>query len=461
MALSGYAQHYLGVSSDGWSGFNTLYLNPANIAGREERLIINLFSENMAVDNNIGVFSKFGNVGTALNGRGYDSISNLPGQAKLNMLAPSATLRGPGLMITLNERNTLALTTGVRAVNQYINFDQAFYNALTTSGYVPAQNNNFSTKNFSWSTHAWSEVGLTYAVVLAGPGRHQLNAGITLRYLSGIGYISMKGKNVNVDLAQGADSFYAWQSDVQYASNIMTSANAITNNMDASQLVSRFMTSTENVGFGGDLGFTYFFRPQNYSQGKLYTGNAFKFRLSASVTDFGAIQYRENTNHIVNVSGNAYLTGKDLILNTRNFRDFTDYSLRKGLRTDSSNAALSINLPAKLLISADYQIYDKFYLNATYLANLIGRQEYGNGYYDQVTIVPRYDSRFLGIGIPVTYSLLSKTVKAGIGLRLSGLFIGSDDLLTLVGGSSHGFGFYGGLYLPIYKKKPTGDNKLD
>jgi hypothetical protein len=58
--------------------------------------------------------------------------------------------------------------------------------------------------------------------------------------------------------------------------------------------------------------------------------------------------------------------------------------------------------------------------------------------------------------------MLSKEIKAGLGLRVSGLFVGSDDMLSLFSGNAHGFGFYGGLYLPIYKKKQdaTNDNSL-
>ncbi len=93
-------------------------------------------------------------------------------------------------------------------------------------------------------------------------------------------------------------------------------------------------------------------------------------------------------------------------------------------------------MPATLLLSVDYHAYKMLYVNAAFAGNLANRQNFGNSYYNQVTITPRYDTRLLSIGLPLTYSMLSNSFKVGVGVRASGFFIGSDDMLALRGRAS-------------------------
>jgi hypothetical protein len=41
----------------------------------------------------------------------------------------------------------------------------------------------------------------------------------------------------------------------------------------------------------------------------------------------------------------------------------------------------------------------------------------------------------------------------GFGMRVSGFFFGSDDMLAIASDNQHGFGFYFGGYVPIFRKK--------
>jgi hypothetical protein len=43
-------------------------------------------------------------------------------------------------------------------------------------------------------------------------------------------------------------------------------------------------------------------------------------------------------------------------------------------------------------------------------------------------------------------------MKAGLGLRVSGFFVGSDDLLALIAKNQYGFNLYAGGFAPINKK---------
>lgn len=444
------AQHYLGVATDGWGSMNTLYLNPANIAGREEKVSINLMSLNLSADNNQEKLNKTGNIFGPLGGSNYTGVFG-NSTAHLNSLIPSGEVRGPGVMVSLNPENALALTTGIRAINQLNNFDPSLYAAITHSGSLP--NTSFSTQahNFNWTAQMWSQVGLTYATVI-DRGTSQWNAGVTLRYLGGIGFLAVKGYNLNVDYKAGQDSFFASQSELQYASNVQGSSGAISNGINTSDLLNKFFGAKAGSGGGGDIGVTYFWRPVHNLNNDAQSGNGYKLRVSASVTDLGIIYYKAANNTMVDVRGSGYLTGGGLIANTRSTASFTNYARQQGFRTDSVTDNTQLLLPATAVFSADLQVYQRFYINATYMGNIMDRLQYGNSFYDQYSLIPRYDSREVSVGLPITYSKLSNEVKIGIGIRYTGFFIGSDDLLGLAG-SAHGFGFYLGGYIPLYKTK--------
>ena len=88
------------------------------------------------------------------------------------------------------------------------------------------------------------------------------------------------------------------------------------------------------------------------------------------------------------------------------------------------------------------------------MANVANRENFGNSYYNQLTITPRYDTRLFSVGLPLTYSMLSNSFKAGIGVRVSGFFFGSDDMMALFANHQYGFNFYVGGCVPFYKFKP-------
>ena len=461
LSFTGRAQRNYGVATSDWSSMNSLYLNPANIAGSHEKITISLFSLNLGVDNNLGTFTSIGNIGNALksndSGSSTSSLFQNSGRKTFSMLAPSLEIRGPGILVKINDRQSIALTTRIRAINQFSNFDQSLYNTITNTGYKPGNNYSISAQNFNWTAHLWSEIGITYGIVLIDQDNSQLKAGITLRYLGGIGYLSLKGNNLDLNYSSGKDSFYASNSDLEYSSNVVSTRSAIFNGVNASDLLGNFFGSKQGGGLGSDLGLVYSFNPggsDKYGDDNA-NGKTYKLKLSVAVTDVGSINYKQQYNSTLNVTGNGYITGSGLANNVKNATDFRNYLVGQGFTGDTSAQATKVYMPTALLISADYQIYQRFYVNATYFDNLANRQSYGNSYYNQVTVTPRYDTKLITVGIPITYSMLANDLKMGLGLRIGGFFMGSDDMLALVSKGQYGFNFYLGGYIPLYSKNKS------
>jgi len=451
LSVTTYAQQNLGVATSNWSTVNSMYLNPANIAGSNEKVTISIFSLNAGLDNNLGSISTVGGVSNNIKDGNTNIFNYSSSSSAFSMLAPVVDVRGPGAIVSINNKHSIAITTGIRGFNQLNNFDRSLYNTINDPSSVSTGNVDLTSKNFNYTAQLWTEVGISYGVVLLDQGESELRAGATLRYLGGIGYLGLKGNNLDAHYRAGVDSFYVSKSDMQFASNIVSTNDAINNGLSNNNLLSEFFGKKNGMGMGADLGVVYDYKPE--AEGYAHSGrNNYKVRISAAVTDLGSIKYKSDVNFNANVTGNGYLTGQGLADNVRNFDDFRAYAKRQGFTADTSRAATKLYMPTALHLSADYNISNNFFVNALYIGNLVNRQNFGNSYYNQVTITPRYDKRAYTVALPITYSMLTNGLKMGIGLRYSGFFVGSDDMLALFAKNQYGFNLYVGGCVPIYRK---------
>jgi Family of unknown function (DUF5723)/Thrombospondin type 3 repeat len=469
LAYSAVAQRELGIATGNYSGLSSLYLNPANIADSRDKFTIDLFSVNIGADNNLGSLKISGALNHFLNAKGEnsnssfssDDIFNYSSHKQFSMLAPYGEIRLPGFKMTINRKHSIALTARIRGVNQLNNFDQSLYRAINSSR---ISDFDLTSANFNWTAQIWSEIGLTYGVVLLDQKKHLLKAAITLRYLGGIGFLSADGSNLSAHYYSANDSLKAYNTHINFASNILNSDNLFQNKIKPSDLFSRFLGSGGGSGVGADIGVVYEYRPHvdkyRYEMdGK--TGlvdpskNAYTLRVSASVTDIGAINYTSNNVSAANVNANGYLSANDLRNNINSYNDFRNYALSHGFSVDTSvHGSTKVHLPTCLLMGADYHVYRGFFVNALYVGNVVDRNNAGNSFYNQFTVTPRFEVKAFTIGVPITYSALSQSMKAGIGIRAGGFFFGSDDMLAFLGNNQYGFNFYFGGSVSLYRHKP-------
>jgi hypothetical protein len=447
-SFSALAQNNLGVATGNYSGTQGLFLNPANIAGNSEKIVIDIATVVSGLDNNLGSLNTSGLVSKISNGDLSD-VFHYTNRGKFSMLAPYADVRGPGAMVNFHGKHSLALTTRLRGIQQFHNFDRSLYEAINTPGFWTGGNIDLTSKDFNYTAHIWSEVGLSYGVVLLDAEDSRVKAGITLRYLGGRGYGSLKGVNLDAHFRTGNDSFYAENSDIEYASNVFTPQNALTNGFLKNSILSEFFGPKAAAGWGGDIGLVYEYIGSNCPADRNY-----RLRLSASVIDIGSIKYKKENNFNAVITGNGYITGQDIIDNVTNYQDFRNYAVQQGFTADTTKKDVRLYMPSRLMLGADYNIQGHYYVNATFIGNLAYRGNFGNSYYNQFTVTPRYDTRLLSIGLPITYNTLApQTIRVGLGVRFSGFFIGSDDMLALVSNHQYGFNFYVGGFVPLQLHK--------
>lgn len=464
------AQKYLGVATSNWSGITGMYLNPAYLADNKAKICIDIFSVNVGIDNNLGKVNTNPGISRFLSGSNNDinDVFAFSGKDKFSLLAPYADVKGPGIMYSINHKHTVAFSTRFRGFNQFNNFDQTIYRSITDSSYTANGDIRLVAQNFNWTAHLWAEYSLSYGGVLYDRGHHTLKAGITLRMLNGIGFFGLKGNNLDANYLRGADSFYANNTDLQYSSNIFKASNALKTEVSPQSFFDQYFGNGGSKGLGGDAGLVYEYTkdPTAYeyemdgdTKQKDHTANRYTFRFAASITDFGSILYKKDKNSAINISGNGYITGRELTDNVQNVDDFRALASRKGFSIDTTGADSRLYMPTTLVLSGDYHAYKHFYVNATFIANVANRMEYGNSYYNQVTITPRYDRKRYSLALPITYNSLAGNARVGFGARYSGFFIGSDDVLGVVSSNQYGLNVYVGGHVPInFRKAKDHDN---
>lgn len=443
------AQRQVGTSLGSYNTLNSLYLNPANLGGCTEKLGFSALTGNIAADNNLGTISSISEIiKTVGDGADAGKLFKYTNSSEFSLMLPMVELRGPGVLFRMNNRHTLALTTRVRAFNELNNFSRNLYVIVTDPGNAGNTDIRLTAKNFNWTAHLWSETALSYGVVAFESDNMQLNCGITLRMLSGIGYIGMKGKNLDVTYRGGSDSVYAANSDIEFSSNVTDANDAFNNGVNGGKILGG---AGGAHGFGADLGVTFQLNTGRGNSDDINQPNSYDLKFSAAVTDIGSIKY--NNGFFVNLTGNGYITGKGISDSVSNYDEFRTYAVRHGYSADTGTTSTKLQMPTSLLISGDYAITRKLHINAMMAANLITTNNYMSRYYSQLTVTPYLDTRLVTLGLPITYNMLTNNIRLGLGARLYSFYFGSDDMMSLISGNQYGFNFYAGAMVPIYKKR--------
>jgi hypothetical protein len=464
LSLPGYAQHYLGVAQSNWSGLLGVEQNPANVVDNRLKFDLELMGLNFGLDNNLAGVN-LNKAFTVLNGTGkVKDLFNFSDNKQINLLLPYAEIKLLNVMANINHKNSIAFSFKLRGMNQISNFDGSLFRTIMDSTFSPANNYNVTSQNFNWTANTWSEFNLTYGRVLYERNEHMLKAGLTLKYLGGIKYVSMKGKNMNISFSGAKDSLHVSNTDMQVSSNSFDSTMNLGSNF--SDVLNNISGQNGGNGIGADLGLVYEYRPDidEYTDPKtkaLDPGrNKYKFKISLSIKDLGAINYKNS--YTVNISGNGIITADDVLKNFLNYGSVKRYTESRGFFVDTFAGTTKVYLPSMFIGSIDYKIWKPFYINLTYLANLANRNNFGNSFYNQICINPRIDTKIFSFSVPVSYSSLTGGTKIGMGLRMGGFYIGMDDMLLLFSNNQYGMNFYTGLFVPINKKKaPRGESEND
>ncbi|GAA4470486.1 hypothetical protein GCM10023093_31860 [Nemorincola caseinilytica] len=439
------AQHNLAIAYSNWSCINGIFLNPASIAEMKEKRSVSALAASFYVDNNVGPFNASEGLVVAVGDGKTNNMFSYKNNSKISMMAPYFNMIGPGAVKRLDSASSIAITTRLRGMNQFNFFDQTIFHAFNDPKYAPEQDMLSLPRDFVYTVHFWMELGGSYARTVYNKDGQKLKLGGTFRYLLGLAYVGVQGTSMNTTFTKGQTTFHSENTDIEYASNVLNTYTYQGSNF-SQNFINLIRKGKFGHGIGGDIGAVYELKAKGAKAREGY-----KTKVSLSICDVGAIFYSKkvNTNQVINGSGNV--SAKGILDNVKNFANMEKYVEKQGFTATTRNKSTVVYMPAHLILSGDHHLKKQYYVTAMTVINLANRHAYGNSFYNQFSIIPRYETKNLTMGLPITYGILSHSLKVGAGISFHNFYIGSDDMLGFVSKSQYGINIYAGVTKRFYK----------
>ncbi len=434
------AQNYLGITTQANGGLYSVYQNPAFLADNRYPIRLQLLSGGVHLDNNYVRYAAPFSILDLLQKKNdrpldpYDLEEIRNGKPKNGTLA--GELRGPAVSFRLGSKTNLGVMTRVRSGFQVADASErimaiarlglANQSNLQDLGYL-ALFASQSENSFNLTSQAYSEWALSLGQVLIETEAYRLKGGFTLKRYFGYagGYIQNRSLNYRL-LPDSTTSNAAYmQIDRLDATMGYTDANR-SSFLSPGWLFGR---NASGRGWGWDVGLTY---ETLAEEGTLPT-----LRLSASLTDAGQISYagkgvknyniQANDRQITEEEWRGYSSPREGENQLNAFgRLFED---EFGLKEEDNTGVFTIATPTALNLSADVQIVNHLYVNATIVQGIKRPSVPQLRQTGLWAVVPRYESEKIGISFPIIRQ--NGAWAVGTGLRVGGLMIGSDNLLGL------------------------------
>ena len=430
------AQKYLGLSNSNYSGVYGGQYNPAKLADKKVKLSVNLLSVNVLANNDYYRFKNVGDIADFELSSFGNRFSHDTDKKNLS-IGVIGEILGPSFQFTTGNRLGFGFSSRARIFGQGHEVDTAFLDVINQNYTTPIslRNNNA----FSLNISGFTDLGVKGAYSVLDNDAVSLSLGAAFKLYRGGVYNSFvsKGYDINYNPLVPSNPLSINNVDWEFYTNF--------NNNESIDVPSLLGSgSNAATGFGGDFGAELAVKGNNADKPYL-------FKFGAAVTDIGAIKYK-NLNYIA-VRGNS-LGGIDP--NEINFTDLNataNYLQSKGLSvTRVSDKTLTNNLPTSLNLYGEYAISRNFFVGVNALVNVVKTNSTNPYYYNYVGAVPRWESKWFDVAVPLSYNFMSKDFKPGLAFRLGVLSVGSDDLKLLFT-ESKGANIYAGLHFELFKGK--------
>ncbi len=311
---------------------------------------------------------------------------------------------------------------------------------------------NYNDNKFSVNVNAWGEIAGTIAITAIKQDNFSLKAGFTPKYL--IGYATAYTKNNGVQFKlQSADSIYFNQTDISYG---YTDPDKLME-MNPQKFLNE---KIRGGGFGYDAGISFEYNP---SVAKSVTNkkNNYLFRGGISLLDAGSITYSNKIRNVHVTNGN---TDKLFVADSTLGNAFSK-SEADGMRhldsvfhtiftVDTAAKTIHTKMPTTINIQFDYNVLKNFYVGVNWSQDLRGKLISGIRKPSYFMLIPRFESKFVEVSLPIGMMNDYRTGRIGGFLRVGPVFIGTDNLIGQIKTSKfYGADFYFGLSMGIPSSK--------
>ncbi len=473
-ALSGYSQRYLPFASSNYAGVTGVYLQPASIADSRYKFDLTCFGIESTFNNNyLGMDpyyfwhpteTDFDDPEEFKNNYVTENGSDVDKSLLLNL-----QLEAFSFMATVSNKAAIALTLGPRVFFNVDNVSSGLAKILYESNdYTDLLNKELFEANASIQANVWSELGFTYSRVLFEKGAHFVKAGATVKFLQGIGSVYGFAKDMSYNFLE-RDSVTIFESKINYGASENIDVVFSDDGFTPENINYKFAA---NPSLGFDFGFVYEYRPKWESFKYDLDGstnlwrrdqNKYLFKIGLSILDLGSVKYKRGplSNDFTAKINNWKYTDQEFGEGYDGFFKTLKDSLH--FTFDNSIADMyKMNLPTAISLQADVRLAKGFYFNVSpFIALNRGAEDVNKVHYlTNWSFTPRIESKYFGLSIPIQYNSYKQT-HIGAGIRLGPLWVGSNNILSILAGKKdiYGFNFSMLLKTPIpYGKVRDQDN---
>jgi len=421
-----HSQTFLGPTMDSYSGIQGVSYNPANIVNSKYRLDITLFSVNGLIGNDyIGV-----NLGELLKLEDDFEIEDSSNKnlSNANNFYINTEVIGPSFYFNLNEKSSIGIITKARALANINSLNGELIETIF-DGFSEDEDFDLDSQNTSGTVHGWAEIGLSYGRILYEKENQVLSAGVTLKYLKGVGGYFFRSNSIEGQYDASAQSLTS-------SGNLIYGA---ANDFDADDINFDNLSS----GFGADIGFNYTFYPEDSSNGVRNFTSKHLLKLGLSVTDIGSINYKDTT--ISNYNLNSTVSTADYDDDLIEFLD-ENYSFTE------TNGESKFKLPTALHVMCDYNLTGKLFVSVQGDFSLTKKEEGSNAIMNTATLSPRLETKWASLYMPIGFRQYGD-FSWGAGARIGPLLIGSGSIISnLISDDSQSVDLYVGLKIPLFRK---------
>lgn len=505
-----YSQNYIGYSENNYSGVHASYANPAYIADNRLLIDVNLGSGSLKGFNDHLYFSPrnmpFGYLKTYLstdlqssNYRGdtlnheivkygetnqYRDIYKSGNLFEFNNLNNNSRnlfynheLAVLNFMVSLDDE--VAFSFGIKQ-RTFVNIDN-LPNEFLLLGLAKLEfpslwsPHSFNDQNLKFSFNTWNEYSLGLASVVYNKEAHFIKTGMNLKYLQGLSAVYFSSSDLSFQLLNAdTANFVSGSIDYGYSSNLETSS-VLDNNLvleDFGINLKQPFAGAGGVGFSGDLGVVYEWRPNykdylyemNGKKGIVRSDqNKYKLRVALSANDLGGIRYKSNNNgrqftfnSLEDFDLSRLRADSTLEEFNQNVNDLVDSKEASYIKTSNT---FFINSPAHVIANVDYLVFKNFYLNAnTFVGIRMSNNSSNSSYHSSFSFTPRYEHQYFAAAIPISYSKITGG-SVGLSARLGPyLVVGTNNVLPFFSSGRdvkvNGADFYFAIKVPIMKRLP-------
>jgi len=289
--------------------------------------------------------------------------------------------------------------------------------------------NTINQSEFSINTEKYQEWFFTFAGYDNPSKIHSWRWGVTAKMLLGMGIAHIGSDNLSFNVVDDKTININ-----QLNSRLYYSAGSMRTMQHPFGLKFDWV---EGVGLGTDLGVMYEYRPnalkyKGFDWCESEKSLAYSWKFGMSVTDLGFISYWGNSSNITSLGNQNWTIDRNIIQNgqyTTGDEKLQDLSQRlyEDLGADQNSEFLSYS-PAALNIQYDKAINQNLHLGAYWTQSLKGKNSVGLRRASYLSIVPRWQSERVEIGLPLTLANDYTAQHVGIYARFGPFIAGTDNL---------------------------------